>query len=629
MNKEYTEKDIQILEGLEPVRKRPGMYIGGTGKEGLHHLIWEILDNAIDESFYCFRELKKKKSSNIDIEINLKEYKIRIRDYGRGIPVEIHPKKGISALEVVFTILHAGGKFDKKAYKTSGGLHGVGASVTNALSEYLKVEVCRKGVKYIQEYKRGKKLYNVKKAGKCKEEGTIVEFKPDSLIFKEGIEFDIEIIKRRLKELSYLNSFLKFNVTVIDKKGEIKKEEILSKKGLEDFLNEKNENFVLSKHLSIFYEDEEEIKIVFNWKEKGSTEIISYANNIRTIEGGVHENAFVRALYQAIIEKSKAEKKKIKDNFTIEDIKDGLAAVVSVRVLEPEFEGQTKTKLNSREIGKKVYKIVKETLLNKVFVKKTVFNNIIKRITLAKKLRESLEKTKEKVLSLDKKGKIYKISSKLADCHSNDSSKTELFLVEGDSAGGSAKQGRDREFQAILPLKGKILNVMKHSDAKIFKQDEIVSIITALGTDIGKKFDISKLRYNKVIIMTDADVDGYHIAYLLLLFFFKFFKELIKNGHIYIAQAPLYRAFKNNNVKYFYSDKELENFLKKNKTWHITRFKGLGEMNPSQLWNTTMNPQTRKLIKIALREENELITEILQKLGQDKDSSFRKKVLLN
>ena len=629
MNKEYTGKDIEILEGLEPVRKRPGMYVGGTGNEGLHHLIWEILDNAIDESFYCFKELKKKKSSNIDIEINLKESKIKIRDYGRGIPVEIHPKKGISTLEVVFTILHAGGKFDKKAYKTSGGLHGVGASVTNALSEYLKVEVCRKGLKYVQEYERGKKLYDVKKVGKCKEEGTLVEFKPDPLIFKEGIEFDVEKIKKRIKELSYLNPFLKFNITVIEKNGNVKKEEIFSKKGLEEFLNEKNEKFILSKHLSIFYEDEEEIKIVFNWKERGSTDIISYANNIRTVDGGVHENAFIRALYQALIEKSKAENKKIKDNFTIEDVKDGLAAVISVRVLEPEFEGQTKTKLNSKEIGKKVYRVVKETLLNEIFVKKTVFNNIIKRITLAKKIRENIEKTKDRVLGLNEKNKIYKISSKLADCHSNDASKTELFLVEGDSAGGSAKQGRDREFQAILPLKGKILNVMKHSDSKVLKQDEIVSIITALGTDIGKNFDISKLRYNKIIIMTDADVDGYHIAYLLLLFFFKFFKKLIENEHVYIAQAPLYRASKNNIVKYFYSDKELEDFLRKNKNWHITRFKGLGEMNPSQLWETTMNPKTRKLLKVTLTEGNKIIDEILQKLGQDKDSTFRKKVLLN
>ena len=624
----YTGNEIKILEGLEPVRKRPGMYVGGTGKEGLHHLIWEILDNALDEISYCYNELKDKKSNEITIFIDLDESLVEIEDRGRGIPVDIHPQKKISTLEVVFTTLHAGGKFDNSVYKTSGGLHGVGASVTNALSEYLKVEVCRDGKKYVQEYKKGKKLYDVKETGKCKEKGTKVIFKPDKEIFKEGIKFDEEEIRRKITELSYLNPFIKF-VLKYKKDGKIEEEVIQSKNGLIDFLDErfKGNTFILSKPIYIKNEEQDEkIEIVFNWSEKSNGEIISYANNIKTIEGGSHETSFIRALYQALIEKSKQENKKIKDNFTIEDVKDGLIAIISVKVLNPEFEGQTKTKLNASNLGKKEYKIVKEKLLKEIFIKKSIFNTIIKRITLAKKARESVEKAKERVFK-QKENKVYKISSKLADCHSDDPKKNELFLVEGDSAGGSAKQGRNREYQAILPLKGKILNVLKHPESKSLKQDEIVSIITAIGTGIGKEFDISQLRYNKIIIMTDADVDGYHIAFLLLLFFYKFFKDLIKKGHVYIVQAPLYKASKGNQARYIFSDKELESFLRRSKGWSITRFKGLGEMNPEQLWETTMNPKNRKLIKISLDEKKNIVEEIIEKLGKDKDASFRKTIL--
>ena len=642
MNKEYSASDISVLEGLEAVRKRPGMYIGNTKEAGLHHLIWEIMDNSVDEAYFCVNELNKEEAKQIDIDFYIEDNIITIKDYGRGIPIGLHPKLKKPAVEVVFTVLHAGGKFEKGAYKTSGGLHGVGASVTNALSEFLEVEVCKEGKKYIQRYERGKPITTLKENGECKVSGTKVTFKPDNQIFKETIEFKLEIITERLKELAFLNKNLQFNLNVYDS---IKNNNLQEKhtfhypKGLYEYILYKANKEELIPKEPLQFEGREfdvDVEVAFSWSKKSfKNKIQSFVNNIKTIDGGSHEIGFVSAVYNAVLQKAKDNNLKVASKIKQEDIKEGLIAVVSVRVPEPEFEGQTKGKLNNSEARKAVYKIIKDKFLEWLEENPKDFKEIIKKIETAQKARESAQKAREMVrkTELDKGTGV--LPNKLADCQSKNPEECELFLVEGDSAGGSAKQARDRRTQAILPLKGKVLNVMKSDMRSILKHSEIGALITALGCGEGKDFDIEKLRYHKIIIMTDADVDGSHISFLLLLLFFKMFKPLIEKGHIYLAVPPLYRAKKADKVEYFADEEEMEKFFREltgdykspleelAKGWIVTRFKGLGEMNPEQLKETAMDPETRRVVQVALHPENvDEVSYILELLG-GKNSEFR------
>ena len=601
----YEAQNITVLEGLEAVRKRPGMYIGTTSERGLHHLVWEIVDNSVDEALagYC---------NKIDVKI-LPDNIIEVVDNGRGIPTDIHPKYGKSALEIVLTVLHAGGKFENDNYKVSGGLHGVGVSVVNALSEWLEVEVRKEGNVYYQKYHRGKPEEDVKIIGSCEanEHGTTVRFKADGDIF-ETLVYNYFTLSNRLKELAYLNRGL--TITLSDLRKEEKKEETYKfDGGILDFLNEivKGEATIIDKPFYVSAEqDNVGVDVTFTYTTSQNEVIYSFVNNINTHEGGTHVQGFRTALTKVINDVGKAQGLlKDKDGKLMgNDIREGVVAIVSTKIPQPQFEGQTKGKLGNSEVSGIVNTIVSNSL--KIFLEDNpaITKIVVEKILNSKKAREAAQKARELVLRKSVL-EVGSLPGKLADCTSKKAEECEIFIVEGDSAGGSAKQGRDRYNQAILPLRGKIINVEKAGLHKSLESSEIRAMVTAFGTSIGDTFDISKLRYGKIILMTDADVDGAHIRTLILTFLYRYMRELINEGNIYIACPPLYKVSSGKQIVYAYNDLELKNVLAQmnqdNKKYTIQRYKGLGEMNPEQLWETTMNPDGRLLLKVSVDNARE------------------------
>ncbi len=608
-NGTYDADSIKVLEGLEAVRKRPSMYIGDTGTRGLHHLVYEVVDNSIDEALggYC---------DTITVSIN-PDNSITVTDNGRGIPTGMHEQEGRSALEVVMTVLHAGGKFDKNSYKVSGGLHGVGVSVVNALSSHLKVNVYREGKIFEQEFEFGDPLYPVKVIGESDKTGTTITFMPDKSIFFVS-EYSYDILASRLRELAFLNKKVRLTLTDLrekDENGESICEEFYSENGLKDFIEYLDSTRDRLMPVPICIEGQKNdipIEIAMQYNSSYSENIHSYVNNINTHEGGTHLAGFRRALTRTL--KSYADKSgmlsKLKFDISGDDFREGLTAIISVKVMEPQFEGQTKTKLGNNEVMGAVDQIVSELLNYYLEENPKEARIIVNKVILAATARHAARKARELVQRkniLTGSG----LPGKLADCSEKDASLCEIYLVEGDSAGGTAKQGRDRKFQAILPLRGKILNVEKAMPYRIFESEEIKNMFTALGVSIGtnedsKELNIEKLRYHKIIIMTDADVDGSHIATLILTFFFRYMKELIERGHVYVATPPLYLIKKGNAQHYCWTEEEREaivaEFSKtgKESSIHIQRYKGLGEMNSEQLWDTTMNPEFRTLRQVII-----------------------------
>ncbi|MDB2104662.1 MULTISPECIES: DNA topoisomerase (ATP-hydrolyzing) subunit B [Clostridium] len=593
----YDENQIQVLEGLEAVRKRPGMYIGSTSSRGLHHLVYEIVDNSIDEALAGF-------CKNIKVTIN-KDNSIQVIDDGRGMPVGMHPKMKKPTVEVIMTVLHAGGKFGGGGYKVSGGLHGVGASVVNALSDKCIVTVKREGHIWQQEYHRGKVVTDLNIVGNTDETGTEVYFKPDEEIFDE-IVYDFEVLSQRLRELAFLNKGI--SITLIDERND-KEEEYYYEGGIKSFVEYLNRNKEPLHEQTIYVEgikDGVSVEVALQYHDGYNENIFSFANNIDTIEGGTHLVGFKTALTRILNDYGKkfGHLKENDKNLSGDDIREGLTAVISVKIGEPQFEGQTKTKLGNSEVRGIVDSIVGEGM--SIFLEENplVGKTIIDKALMAARAREAARKARE----LTRKSVLERSSlpGKLADCSSKDPRECEIYIVEGDSAGGSAKQGRDRKFQAILPLRGKILNVEKQRLDRILNADTIRSMITAFGAGIGTDFDIEKIRYNRIIIMTDADVDGAHIRTLLLTFFYRYMRELIDGGHVYIAQPPLYKISKGKNEAYAYSDEELEQILNefggRDNSVDIQRYKGLGEMNAEQLWDTTMDPEKRILLKATIED---------------------------
>jgi DNA gyrase subunit B len=613
---DYGASDIQVLKGLEHVRKRPAMYIGDVSTRGLHHLVYEVIDNAIDEALagYC---------DEITLTIN-KNGSVTVTDNGRGIPVEKHPTEKISALEVVMTQLNAGGKFNRDTYKVSGGLHGVGVSVVNALSEYLEAEICRNGKLYFQKYKRGFPEGQVKETGKCKKSGTKVTFLPDNEVFKQ-INFKFETLEERLRELAYLNKDLKISI-----QDEIigKENKFYFKGGIVDFVKylDEGEKSIMGKPIYMSGEKENvQVEIAFQYNEGYNDNIYTFVNNINTHEGGTHLEGFKAALTRTLnnFGTKNGIIKSDKITLTGDDFREGITCVISAKVPEPQFEGQTKTKLGNSEIKGIVQTITSENLNNFLEENPSVARKILEKCLRAAEAREAARKARE----LTRRKNALEISGlpgKLADCSINDPAQCELYIVEGDSAGGSAKQGRDRRFQAILPLRGKILNVEKARINKILENNEIRTIVTAIGAGLGNsdEFDESKVRYGKIILMCDADVDGSHIRTLLLTFFYRHMREIIDTEKLFIAQPPLYKIKKGKNEMYAYDEQEKDEILKSLKVSKdelkngeeaaeaaetpasprgvaISRFKGLGEMNPEQLWSTTMNPETRTIVKVT------------------------------
>ncbi len=591
--KEYGAESIQVLQGLEPVRKRPGMFIGSTDVRGLHHLVWEVVDNSVDEALagYC---------TKITVTVH-SDGKITIDDNGRGIPVGMHPKYNKSALEISLTMLHAGGKFEKGAYKVSGGLHGVGVSVTNALSEFLVAKIKREGKLWVQEYKRGAPTGPVKEVGPATGTGTSISFKPDPQIF-EKTEFESDILISRIRELAFLNKGVEF-VFTDERTGKIDTFKFAG--GIKEFVEFLNKSKT-KLHPVIYFEKEKDnivVEVALQYNDSYSETVFTFANNINTHEGGSHLSGFKTALTRAL--KNYADKHGLteeKTELTSEDFREGLTSVISVKIPNPQFEGQTKTKLGNSEVKGIVDSVVYDNLSTFLEENPSSAKLVISKCVDAARAREAARKARELVR---RKGAFEgaMLPGKLADCSSNEPAKCELYLVEGDSAGGSAKQGRNREFQAILPLRGKIINVEKARLVKVLKNEEIGNIITAIGTGLGEDFDLNKLRYDKIIIMTDADVDGNHISCLLLTLFYRMMPSLIENGKIYIAQPPLYKIEKNKKAHYVYNDVQKEELLKQiGKEVNIQRYKGLGEMNPTQLWETTMDPASRTLKKITVED---------------------------
>ena len=603
--KQYSADSIQALEGMEHVRMRPSMYIGDVGVRGLHHLVYEVVDNSIDEALagHC---------NNITVTIN-QDNSITVEDDGRGIPVDIHKKEGISALEVVMTKIGAGGKFDKDSYKVSGGLHGVGVSCVNALSEHLKAIVHRDGKIWEQEYERGKTLYPVKAVGDTDKRGTVVTFKPDPQIFQQTLEYNYDTLASRLRELAYLNKGI--TIHLIDQRatkedGSFEGETFHSEEGLKEFIKFLDGNREPLMQDAISFEGEKNgvpVEVAMIYNTSYAENLHSYVNNINTHEGGTHLSGFRRGLTHTL--KKYADESgmldKLKFDIAGDDFREGLTAIVSVKVAEPQFEGQTKTKLGNREVSACVSQAVSEMLTDYLEENPDTAKTIVQKVILAAQARHAAQKAREMVQRKTVMS-IGGLPGKLSDCSEQDPEKCEVFLVEGDSAGGSAKQGRDRTFQAILPLRGKILNVEKAMTHKVFENEEIKNIFTALGVTIGteedsKALNLSKLRYHKIVIMCDADIDGSHIATLILTFFFRYMKELIEAGHVYIATPPLYLVKKGNKKQYAWNDKERDDIVKEfGESSKIQRYKGLGEMNAEQLWDTTMNPEfrTMRLVQI-------------------------------
>ncbi len=605
-NNNYSADNIQALEGMEHVRMRPSMYIGDVGPRGLHHLVYEVVDNSIDEAMagHC---------DTIDVVIH-QDNSISVRDNGRGIPVDIHKKEGVSALEVVMTKIGAGGKFDKDSYKVSGGLHGVGVSCVNALSDHLRATVYKDGKIYEQEYSRGKALYPVKQIGETTERGTMVTFHPDETIFTQTIEYSYETLSNRMRELAFLNKGITITLTdkrETDKEGNFIGEKFYSEEGLKEYIKylDGNREPIISSVISMETDKGEvpvEVALIYN--SSYSENIFSYVNNINTHEGGTHLSGFRRGLTNTL--KKYADQSGLLDKLKFEisgdDFREGLTAIISVKVAEPQFEGQTKTKLGNREVVAPVSQAVSEMLENYLEENPNDAKIIVQKVILAAQARHAAKKAREMVQRKTVMGGGG-LPGKLSDCSETDPAKCEVFLVEGDSAGGTAKQGRDRNFQAIMPLRGKILNVEKAMHHKVFENEEIRNIFTALGVTIGteedsKALNLEKLRYHKVVIMCDADVDGSHISTLILTFFFRFMRELIENGYVYIATPPLYMVKKGNKREYAWNDDQRDRIIQQMGSGvSVQRYKGLGEMNAEQLWETTMNPENRTLRQVSIQ----------------------------
>ncbi len=600
----YDENQIQVLEGLEAVRKRPGMYIGSTGENGLHHLVYEIVDNSIDEALagYCTH-----------IEVNIgKDNIITVSDNGRGIPTGIHPKMGIATVEVVFTVLHAGGKFGGEGYKVSGGLHGVGASVVNALSEWLEVWVHDGKNIHYQKYNRGKSEGSLTIIGDTDKTGTTIKFKADSEIF-DTLNYDYNVLLTRMREQAFLNRGIRITISD-EREEEVKEKSLYYEGGIMSYVEYINRNKEVV-HSDVIYleskKNDMEVEIAMQYNTDYSENIFSFANNIRTTEGGYHETGFKTALTRIIntyARKNNILKENEKD-LEGGDVREGLAAVISVKITEAQFEGQTKTKLGNVEVQSMVTKAMNDKLTTFFEENPSVARAIIEKSLAASRAREAAKKARD--LSRKKNNSLENttLPGKLADCIENRSGRTEIYIVEGDSAGGSAKQGRDRNFQAILALWGKMLNVEKARLDKVYGNDKLTPVITALGAGIGEDFDLSKLRYDKVIIMADADVDGSHIRTLLLTFFFRFMRPLIEQGHVYLAQSPLFKVSRGKTVKYAYNDRDMEVIMTELREKYgsdvkvdVQRYKGLGEMNPEQLWETTMDPERRIMLRVTLED---------------------------
>lgn len=607
MTNSYGAEQIQVLEGLEPVRKRPGMYIGSTGPRGLHHLVYEVVDNSIDEALagYC---------THIEIDINA-DGSVTVTDNGRGIPVEVHSRTGKSALETVMTVLHAGGKFGGGSYKVSGGLHGVGVSVVNALSEWVEVTVRREHTAYKQRYERGIPTHELQsEPDPSPETGTSLRFFPDQEIFTTGIEFDYNTLAGRLRELAYLNAGVKITFSDHRNPEQPRTETYCYEGGIKEYVG-----YIVGEkqplHPDIIYVQGEkegvQVEVALQWCiDAYSDNVLGFANNIRTVDGGTHLEGLKTVLTRTMnnVARKRNKLKESDSNLAGENIREGLTAVISVKVPEPEFEGQTKTKLGNTEVRGIVDSLVGETLTEFLDFNPNVADAILEKAIQAFKAAEAARRARELV----RRKSVLESSplpGKLADCSSRDPAESEIFIVEGDSAGGSAKQGRDRRFQAILPLRGKILNIEKTDDSKIYKNNEIQSLITALGLGVkGEEFDTSQLRYHRAVIMTDADVDGAHIRTLLLTFFYRYQRALIEQGYVYIACPPLYKVERGKQHYYCYSDREMQNLVREfpsNANYTLQRFKGLGEMMPLQLWETTMNPETRTLKRVEIEDAAE------------------------
>lgn len=599
----YDENQIQVLEGLEAVRKRPGMYIGSTAAKGLHHLVWEIVDNSIDEALAGFCT---------EIRVTIEEdNSITVVDNGRGIPVGIHEKMGRPAVEVIMTVLHAGGKFGGGGYKVSGGLHGVGASVVNALSTVLEVYVHREGKIHYQQFNRGIPKEDLKIIGETDHTGTTTHFIPDGEIFTETLEYDFDTLATRIRELAFLNKGLK--LIIEDKREEEEKiREFHYEGGIKSYVQHLNRSKEVLHEEPIFMEGEKDgisVELALQYNDSYISNVFSFANNIHTYEGGTHESGFKTALTRVINDYARKNGllKEADSNFSGEDVREGLTAIISIKHPDPQFEGQTKTKLGNSEVRTVTDSVLSERLDAFLYENPAVARKIVDKGQMAARARLAAKKARE--LTRRKSAlEVSNLPGKLADCSSKDPGISELYIVEGNSAGGSAKQGRDRHFQAILPLRGKILNVEKARLDRILHNEEIGTIITALGTGIGDEFNIEKARYHKIVIMTDADVDGAHIRTLMLTFFYRYMRKIIEYGYIYIAQPPLFKIQQGKKVDYAYNDRELEEIiasLPSTPKPNLQRYKGLGEMNPEQLWETTMNPETRTLLQVSLKDAAE------------------------